>query len=432
MENLYDELLGKEINCSCGKTHKVPIKKILISKNALEKVYDILKELGYSDKFHIVADLNTYKIAGKTITDDFDKRQVKYEMTLFTDEELIAGGKEIDRIISEIKDDVSCVIAVGSGTVNDLSRYSAFKKGKPYIVVATAPSMDGYSSPSSPLVFDGFKNSYHAIVPLAIIGDLDILKNAPSRMIEAGIGDMIGKYTSLADWKMSHCLTGEYYCEYIETFLRKMLESCLSDIEGIKKREENAIKNLTDVLVLSGIGMIMAGNSRPASGAEHMIAHFWEMKLMQNGKKQPLHGQKVGVTTVIIADIYCRISKFQKKDISGFLEGAKILTKEETVRRIKNSYGKIADLVIAENFNEEASRFEPAAIMANWEDIKKIAGEVPASDKIRSILKQLGAVSEPSELGIDEDLKKESILSSMYIKKRLTVLRLFDVLGLLK
>jgi glycerol-1-phosphate dehydrogenase [NAD(P)+] len=431
--NKYEKYLGKKIKCNCGKEHFVSIRDIVVSKNALENIVDILKKNGFNNNFHVVADINTYNIAGKKILEIFNKAGIKYQTTIFNEGFLISKIENVENIIKDIQSKTSLIIAVGSGTINDLCRYAAFKKKLPYLIIATAPSMDGFASSVSPLVIDGFKKTFEAIPPVIIIGDIDILKNAPENMIKAGFGDIVGKYISLSDWKLGSLLSGEYFCDFIEFLVREALEICVQNISGLKNKEENAVENLMTALILSGIAMLMAGNSRPASGAEHHLSHFWEMYFLKEGiVSQPLHGEKVGIASIIMASFYNKFALLKKEDIEILIKNFHMRNIDSQKEQIQKSFGGIGESVINENFAGDALDINPLIIYERFDEIKNIAVQIPDSKKIESMLVNLGAPTKSEDLGIDWHLKKEGIKNCMYIRKKITILRLLDSLNLIE
>jgi len=195
-------------------------------------------------------------------------------------------------------------LAVGSGTINDSVRFVSYRLGLPYGVVATAPSMDGYVSAGSPIVHDGTKTTVQGTTPKYLIADLDILKDAPYRMMLAGIGDMFGKYTGILDWELARDYTGEYYCEKIAEDVINATDKCLENGYKIKGRDPECIKNIMEGFLVTGLGMAYSGISRPASGSEHIVAHSWELFDIEEGKKPEFHGLEVCEGTLLIGMIY--------------------------------------------------------------------------------------------------------------------------------
>ncbi|MBQ8401955.1 MAG: iron-containing alcohol dehydrogenase, partial [Clostridia bacterium] len=204
-------------------------------------------------------------------------------------EEMIAGK------------DIS-ILSVGTGSLNDPCRLAAARQQKKFCIFATAPSMDGFASYSSPIVCNGFKSSYPAKSPEVIIGDTRILAAAPSGLKSAGFGDMIAKYISLVDWQISALLTGEYYCEKIAALARGAVDELMELADKVTQEDEYTAGKIFEALLKTGIGMSFSRNSRPASGSEHMIAHLMECKELEEGIVPNFHGDDVGVCTLAMLD----------------------------------------------------------------------------------------------------------------------------------
>lgn len=202
--------------------------------------------------------------------------------------------------------DTKCdlIIAVGPGVINDIGKFLSKLTKTSYIIVATAPSMDGYASATSSMAMDGLKISLHTKCPDVIIGDTDVLKNAPIRMLQAGIGDMLAKHVSICEWRIAHLLIGEYYCEYVADLVRSALKKCVENAYGVLKREPEAVKAVFDGLIICGRAMEYAGISRPASGVEHYISHVWDMRGLEFGTKTDLHGIQCAIVTLVATPIY--------------------------------------------------------------------------------------------------------------------------------
>lgn len=215
---------------------------------------------------------------------------------------LIPDEKAIDKV-NEKLDGVNLILAVGSGVIQDLCKYVSKFSGIPYVDVATAPSMDGYASDGAAMILKGMKETVKAGLPKAIIADTDVLINAPIDMIKAGYGDIIGKFSALNDWKLSLIVNNEYFCPFIYDVTYKMIENTLETAEGLLKREEKSVKALMDALVIVGIMMSFAGSSRPASGSEHHLSHFFEIVGIVNDEPYLAHGTDVAYSTVITAGL---------------------------------------------------------------------------------------------------------------------------------
>ncbi len=345
--------------------HSFDIGRISVGPGVSENVPDFIADCGQSNQIFLVADNNTYKVLGAKIERLLAKKGLKIGSYIFDDVvPVIPDERSVGRLLIRLDRDASLIVTVGSGTLNDISRVVSHKTGIPYIIVATAPSMDGYASTSSPIIIDGKKTSIFCHSPHMIIADTDILKEAPFVMLQAGFGDIIGKYTSLADWKLANKVKGEYYCDKIADIVRNAIDKCVPNIEGITRRDEEAIRSVTDGLILSGTAMGMAQSTRPASGTEHQLAHYWEGEAISKGLDHPLHGILVGVGTHVASLAYA----FLKDRL-------------------------------------------PAGI------------EPPSPSFITGLLDRIGAPSGPVDIGMDRQLFYESIMRAAEVRPRYTVLR---------
>jgi len=357
--------------CSCGIIHDRCVDRIFRGNGVADDISEVISPVMRNGNVHLVSDVNTRFAAGEYIEKILNKSGFVTKKTVFDDLSLVPDERAIVRLLTEIDESADIVIAVGSGTINDLCRYVSFRLRIPYCIVATAPSMDGYTSSVSPLIIEKRKVTFPAVSPYAVFADYGIMLNAPDRLIRAGFGDIIGKMTSLADWRLSGEKTGEHFCEEIAGLVGKSIDLCVSNADGISMRNECAVEKLTEALILSGLAMGLEGNSRPASGSEHHMAHYWEMDALSRGEEHPLHGESVGAATVVIAEMY--------------------------------------------------------HLSAEYQSIT-----VPHPDKVRSILADAGCVYEPAALGISRDLFRESVMNAMTVRPRYTIFHLLKEKGKLE
>jgi len=305
-EMTINELAGISYECSCGRIHAVDIETVDISYEAMENAAVYVKKLG-KDPVTVICDENTYRIAGK----DFSKLLKAEGISCFV--HIIKGKNGLnvapnDACIGEtlvsMKPESEFFIAVGSGVINDITRQISYKMGAEYMVVATAPSMDGYASVTSSLILSNIKKSIQGQYPRAIFGPLTILKNAPYNMLTAGLGDVIGKYNALREWKFGRDYKGEHYCPEIAELVEKVVDKCKAGADSLRSRNDDAIINIMEGLVLAGMAMGLYQNTRPASGAEHHIVHYWDVDCIKHGKEHELHGNSVGIGTVVICRLF--------------------------------------------------------------------------------------------------------------------------------
>lgn len=430
-----DDLLNKEFECQCGKLHSVSIDRVIIEKNAVNKLPDVLKSFNYNRIF-MVADSNTYRVAGKNVENillslDFALSSIIYQRGSV----LVPDERAIGEFMLNYNRNTDVIVAVGSGVINDISKYMSFILGVPYIIIATAPSMDGYTSDCSAFIINNTKISIPSSPPKVIIGDIEILKNAPMEMILSGLGDMVGKYSALRDWKIGHIVTGEYYCEVIRKIVETSVTKCVQGVQGFKSRDEEDIKNLMEGLILSGIAMSFVGNSRPASGSEHHISHLWEMMFLSEGKASVFHGTKVGIATILVGRIAEQLSQ-RNLEFNCLRERIKYFDEQKWNNDIIRLYKKAAPEVLKLNkkpydiaIEERIRRFD--IIKEKWEDIVETITEVPSADDIENFLEEAGALTRPQDIGIDDNILKDTITYAKEIRQRYTILRLLWDMGLL-
>ncbi|WP_040950498.1 sn-glycerol-1-phosphate dehydrogenase [Gorillibacterium massiliense] len=285
---------------------------IRVARGAIGEVESFISEKGLA-RIALVADANTYRVAGERVEKDLAAAGFEVALVEITPNHLgdvVADEASIVQVLLAVQRNSSdVVIAVGSGTLHDISRYAAYTSQIPFISVPTAPSVDGFTSKGAPLIIRGDKITVPAVGPLAIFADLDILCAAPQPMVAAGFADMLGKYTSLLDWKFGSMTAGEPYAPEVAEITEQALMACVRHAEEIGNRTEEGIRILTDALIESGLAMLLFGQSHPASGGEHHLSHFWEMTFIREGRRQLLHGAKVGVACAEVAALYHRIAE---------------------------------------------------------------------------------------------------------------------------
>ena len=430
-----EKMAGLNYMCSCGKNHSVAIENIKVGNGVIKELPTVIK--GYEGKkVFIIEDTHTFLVAGKKV-EELLKDKFKVSKYVFNEEHLHPNEMTLGRLLLKIPGDTSLIIAVGSGTINDISRFLGCKLGIPYVIVGTAPSMDGYASVVSPLICDGVKITYDGVYPLAIVCDVDIMKEAPMQMLQAGLGDILGKYTALADWHIANTLNGEYFCPEVEKLVLSTLKKCEEAAAGVTSRDAKTVENITEALILSGIAIGMVGASRPASGGEHYLSHCYEMMFMNSGDNTKwLHGNTVGVAVGIVAYAF----KYAKDlDINKIIKKGEYLhlDKDKWLQNITDVFTISAKNIIdfkqdSISFNEEERKSNIGKIVMNWAKIKNICDVfVPEPEEIIKTLKKAGAVWDPKELGLDKELFRKSLIAAKDMRNRYGVLQLLEDIGML-
>ena len=431
------DFLGASFQCSCGREHSTHFSNYIIERDAIKKLPGLLNKLGYHRPF-VLADTHTYAVAGKQVEAALTDADIPYKLHVLKSPEvgdLAADEAAMGSVAMAF--DVKCdiLISVGTGTINDLGRYFTYICGRPFMLVATAPSMDGLVSGCAPLITNNLKITYDAHAPLALICDLDIMSQAPMKMLAAGVGDILGKYNCLCDWRPSSIINGEYYCETIAGIMRTAVEKTVESVDGLIKRDPEAVALLTEALTLSGIAMDFSGNSRPASGAEHHQSHFWEMQFLFDHKPAVLHGTKVGIGTVLMLALYDHLKTMEKPDFAAIKATIPNRpSKDEWKAEITRSYRLAADGIIA--LEEKAGKNDTEKLTARldvieekWNDIQQMVAALPSAKEIYDILDKLGAPKCPPDVEIKKEYVRDSILYAKELRDRYTILQLMWDLG---
>lgn len=413
--------------CSCGREHDVAIDDVIVGNGVIQRLPEILAKYQAKKPF-LLADKNTYKAAGEAVTEILQKSGFSSSSYIFPQDTLEPNEEAVGAAFMHFDNRCDLIIGVGSGVINDIGKILSNVSGRKYIIVGTAPSMDGYASATSSMSMDGLKVSLNSRCADVIIGDIDILKQAPAHMLKAGLGDMLAKYISIAEWRIANEITGEYYCEGVAQLIRSALKKCVDNAEGLLKREDEAVKAVFEGLVIGGVAMAYAGVSRPASGVEHYFSHVWDMRGLEFGTKVDLHGIQCAIGTHIAAGLYEKVLE-TTPDKAKALTYASAFDYSDWAAQLKAFLGSAADTMIA--LEEKEQKYDPAkhearlsVILEKWDTICQIIREeIPSQKEIAAILDQIGAPKTPAEIGIDCDLlttfKATKDIRDKYVLSRL-------------
>ena len=321
---------------------------VTIDDRAVEHLTEFCRAQGLQ-KLFMVADTHTFAAQGRAVQEALVAAGFDFKSIVFTDEEVIADAAHLFDVLVAAGGEARTYLAVGSGTLTDITRFASHRTHSRVIAVPTAPSVDGFASIGAPLIVHGVKITVICQAPLALFADLRTLAQAPQKMIAAGFADMLGKLTSIADWRIGHLLWNEPYDESIALRTLAAVQICVDNADAIGQGSPAGIRRLLDALLESGYCMLDFGSSRPASGAEHHYSHYWEMKLLREGRPAILHGAKVGVATVLVAGLYDRIRQLSRQQVSDLLEAATWPSRAEEEALIREAYGELAGDIVAEH-----------------------------------------------------------------------------------
>jgi glycerol-1-phosphate dehydrogenase [NAD(P)+] len=407
---------------------------IYVGREAVSRLIQYCEDQGL-DKFTLVADDNTYLALGKAVEAAFKDRGFDVRAIILTGDEIIADEHYVMQVLLQADEKERVYLAVGSGTLTDITRFVSHRQRTSFISVPTAPSVDGFTSPGAPMVIGRLKQTIPAQPPAAVFGDLPTLSQAPRPLIAAGFGDILGKYTSLADWRLGHLLWGEPHSESVARRTWDALQICVRHASEIGSASGEGIRGLMEGLLESGLCMLEFGNSRPAAGAEHYLSHYLEMKLLRENRPAILHGAKVGVACVLVAARYEKVRQLSQQQVAERLEASRLPDRELEVGRIRAGYGPaIAEKVIAEQapfleMSEDAFGRLKQKIVDSWGDILDIASSVPGPEILADMLRKVGGPTDAAMLGLGDEEVALGLEYSHYLRNRFTVMKLCRIIG---
>ena len=375
----FEELL-KDKPCSCGMTHTCSIKHILVEQGANDKLGSLL---GDYKKILLVADTNTWETCGEKIKAQIGDR-LEDELIYKRDGLLIPNEEAVEEMFAKVTDKTDLIVGIGSGVIQDTCKYVSHKRNLPYYIVATAPSMDGYASVGAAMIMGGMKVTYSAHVPEAIIADVDVLKNAPMELIKSGYGDILGKYSCLNDWKLAKVVRDEYFCDYVYDLTYDMLIKTKDLGPKLLQRDAEAIQTLMDAIVGVGVAMALVGNSRPASGSEHHLSHFFEITGILDDKPYFMHG-----TDVVYSSVYTERLREELLKLDAPTPNQP-LSREAWEKNIRRVYTSIADSVIA--LQNKMGWYEQdwyPVYAEKWQEIKAVLAEAPSAQEMIAYLESI-------------------------------------------
>ena len=440
MEVKYEgsKLILPEITCNCGMHHAKPDMDIYIGKGIIAQSVDFIAQRDFGKNVVVVTDQTLYQIAAKNVESRL--QAAGYQVTLCCLERetpLIPDERALGEILLAVDNDTDFLIAVGSGSITDVTRYVAHRTQKPFVCIGTAPSMDGYTSVIAPLTLGNLKVNKPAGYPKVLICDLEIMADAPYKMLIAGFGDVLGKHIAKADWLLGNIINDEPVCPDCIALTSQAVQKCVDNIEEIKNRTEQGIQSLIEGLILAGLTILIIGNTRPVASNEHGIAHYWEMMKLLKGEEPPSHGISVGVATVYAVAFF---EYFLLQDPSAFnieCAQAACISKAERTAIIKEKYGeKIGAAILRDNpsdfldWEEQYRRFQK--ITTNMDRIRNELAFLPTTRQVKDMFVRLGAPYLAGDIDINDELLLNGLIYAKDYRSRYTVFKSANELGVLQ
>ncbi len=413
--------LDKLKNCPCGKVHTFDTEVVEIGSGITARAGEILKNAGFPEKLLVVGDDNTMRVSAGLLESlaeagfDVAKKLIYNDMKYARVEQV----REVETLAKE----VDGIISVGTGSLNDICRVASFELDKKFCIFATAPSMDGFASDTAPIIENEFKTSWQARQPMVILADTKILAKAPLELKSAGFGDMVAKYLGILEWRIANLLIDEYYCPAVAQITLDALEKCCSLADKVTAEDEESAGAIMEALVLSGLAMKLAGCSRPASGAEHVVSHYWECYKLARGIWPEYHGKKVGVATVVLFKIYHNLAERLPQ-----IEPTRDMTNWEQV------YAQFSEKQLPEvkklNNPTITDKVEPKKLKETWPQICRLIKEtLPTTEKLLELMNSAGCATTPEEVHVSPELFETGLRYHTYMRYRLLIPRIFPMIG---
>jgi glycerol-1-phosphate dehydrogenase [NAD(P)+] len=409
--------------CACGKSHQLQTKAIVIERNAVEKLPELIQEMALPSGVCVICDENTFVFA------QLAAKQIKPLLhgikpyIVLNPNGLHADEHAVERVMAQLPADTAWLLAAGSGTIHDITRYVANQRAIPFISFPTAASVDGFDSTICAMTWHGFKKTLPGVAPLAVVADTDIFANAPYRLTASGVGDVLGKYISLVDWQIANYVSGEDFCPEIAAISYEAVDNVRENLSSIHRHGLDAMEKLMYALLLSGIAMQMWGTSRPASGSEHHFSHLWEMEVI-NPHLDALHGEKVGVGLNVALPLY--------KSIAGNPDFGRKFKSYTGIPKdlIKEKFGVLYDAIIEENTPDAIDLVETDKIAAHIDDIRALIARLPDEKTLRDDMARARILTELPQIGLSADILPDSINLAPFVRNRVTLMRLLKILDI--
>jgi glycerol-1-phosphate dehydrogenase [NAD(P)+] len=403
---------------------------LIIGKGVLNQVAKLFIEQFPGKKAVVIADYNTYEIAGKTVQQQLQQASIKqFEPFIYTDPNLCAAYEFVQELIDFLATHDAIPIAVGSGTINDLTKLASHLTNRQYLCVATAASMDGYTAFGASITANGVKQTYSCPAPQACLADIDILCKAPSAMTAAGYADLFAKVTAGADWILADSLGIEPIDQKAWSIVQGGLQDALSDPDGVRNGHPAAIEKLVEGLMLAGFAMQSLQSSRPASGAEHQFSHLWNMENHLNNGEHISHGFQVSMATLAITRLYEVFlnSPMHELDVEKCVNEWPLPAVADAAALKIFEGSPFPEIGLQETRAKYNTKEEVAAqlnlLKNNWTTIKaKLSAQLIPYTEAKRRLDLVGAPTAPAQIGMTLTHLRETFIRAQFIRRRFTIL----------
>ncbi|MBD3316668.1 MAG: iron-containing alcohol dehydrogenase [Chitinivibrionales bacterium] len=423
---MHDEMYGTTIHCECGRSHHVTPDRVMYGEDASEQFPAALAKLTTGRRVIVIMDENTREVAGANTADDLRRERwdVREIVIPASGHGLPVCDDHTHSWLAERVGEIDVIVSVGGGVLCDLAKWIALDRGIASATFATAASMNGYTSPVIAAAINGLKTVVDGRPPRLLLSTPRVLREAPYELTTAGLGDVVAKPVSTADWRMCGLLFGDYQCERVTSLIVDIESLYLNNPEGVLKRSPAAIEALFDALCLTGVGMNMVGASSPSSGAEHLVSHTLDMLALRDNTDHDFHGRQVGIGTILASAVYERILALDTPTykvptmeadgafwgtLSGEIKG-QLAPKRQ---RVRDAVARLGGGLSWDTLRAEIKRF------------------VLPPSKIRDCLSRAGAAFRAEDIGVSKDRLTQVLERAHQIRTRFTALDLARIVGIL-
>jgi glycerol-1-phosphate dehydrogenase [NAD(P)+] len=415
--------------------------RVVVGPGALGVVAEVFGQAFGQRPAAVVADATTWRVAGERVQRALAAagRATETPYRFPPDSFVQATYGNVERLTRALGGHEAVPVAVGSGSLNDLVKRAASEVGRPYLSVATAASMDGYTAFGAAITRGGYKQTMSCPAPRALVADLDVLAGAPADMTASGYGDLLGKVTAGADWLVADALGVEPVDARIWELVQGPLREAIGRPGDLAAGDPGALERLVEGLVMSGLAMQAHASSRPASGAEHQFSHLWEMEGLGHDRRPPLsHGFKVGVGSLAVAALYERLldRDLAALDVAALRRAWPAREEAEAAVRAAHTIPGLAEAAVAETtakwVDADALGRRLTLLAGRWPALRdRLRSQLVPADRLRELLVAAGCPTRPSELGLTAAAFRASYARARMIRRRYTVLDLAAETGLL-
>lgn len=406
-------------------------KVFIMEDGALAKVPSVFRDNFPGRAAIVIADCNTWRVAGNTVYEKLGNAGVPVSRFLIPDEHFHAEWPYVEMVEAQVKSSGAIAVAVGSGVINDLCKLSSHHLGQSYLCVPTAASVDGYSSFGASISYQGLKQTFECPAPRAIVADATVIAEAPKHMTAAGYADLAAKIPCGAEWMIADLFGTEPIIPEAWHVLQDVLDKVLSNPEAVAAGDRDAVSDLFIGLTLSGIAMQIARSSRPASCTDHLFSHYLDMTGHRYKGELQSHGFQVAIGTLTMCAFFDEFLKMDLTKIDVDRCVAAWPTLEQERRRALELFKDFVsprlgyDSISVKYSDADAVRVQLTKVRDQWPELReKYRAQVYPFEKMRRLFKIVGAPSDPSEIGVTREQLKSLVPFTQLMRHRINLLDL--------